>query len=194
MWIRQIAPAPSTWDLGNYPSGQDDYPVSGVSWYEAAAYAEFVGKSLPTVFHWYQAASMGRSPAFWRPAIFPGKGPLRVGSYSGLGPYGTYDMAGNVKEWCFNSDGSRRYILGGASTEPKYMYQEPDARPPLDRSATNGFRLAKYLKPGAAPGITDLASYVFSVSTTATPSRFPMPSSASIKDSIPTIERRWTPK
>jgi len=30
--------APSTWDLGAYPAGQDDYPVSGLSWYEAAAY------------------------------------------------------------------------------------------------------------------------------------------------------------
>ena len=82
---------------------------------------------------------------------FSGKGPAAVGSFAGLGPYGTYDMAGNVKEWCFNSDGSRRYILGGASTEPKYMYQEPDARSPLDRSAANGFRLAKYLKPAPLP-------------------------------------------
>jgi eukaryotic-like serine/threonine-protein kinase len=39
-------PGPSTWEMGNYPPGLDDYPVSGVSWYEAAAYAEFVGKSL----------------------------------------------------------------------------------------------------------------------------------------------------
>jgi len=56
-------------------------------------------------------------------------------------------MAGNVKEWCFNSDGKLRYILGGDSTEPKYMYQQPDARLPFDRSASNGFRLVKYLKP-----------------------------------------------
>ena len=34
-------PGPTTWELGNYPEGQGDYPVTGVSWYEAAAYAEF---------------------------------------------------------------------------------------------------------------------------------------------------------
>jgi eukaryotic-like serine/threonine-protein kinase len=28
---------PSTWELGTYPEGKDDYPVGGVSWYEAAA-------------------------------------------------------------------------------------------------------------------------------------------------------------
>jgi eukaryotic-like serine/threonine-protein kinase len=60
-------------------------------------------------------------------------------------------MAGNVKEWCFNSDGSRRYILGGDSTEPKYMYVEADARLPLDRSAGNGFRLVQYLKAEPLP-------------------------------------------
>jgi dienelactone hydrolase len=76
---------------------------------------------------------------------FSGKGPAQVGSYPGLGPFGTYDMAGNVKEWCFNATGDRRYILGGASTEPVYMYQVPDARVPFDRSPANGFRLMKYL-------------------------------------------------
>ena len=49
-------PGPSTWELGNYPEGKGDYPVSGVSWYEAAAYAEFAGKALPTVYHWSRAA------------------------------------------------------------------------------------------------------------------------------------------
>jgi predicted esterase len=144
-------PAPSTWDLGNYATGQDDYPVSGVSWYEAAAYAEFAGKGLPTVYHWYEAASMGADSNILDTSNFSGKGPAAVGSYPGLGPYGTYDMAGNVKEWCLNSDGRRHYILGGASTEPRYMYQEPDARPPFDRSETNGFRLVKYLQPRPLP-------------------------------------------
>jgi len=122
-----------------------------VSWYEAAAYAEFVGKNLPTVYHWHHAASMAEHSDILETSNFSGKGPAPVGSYAGLGPYGTYDMAGNVKEWCFNSDGSRRYILGADSTEPKYMYEEPDARPALDRSASNGFRLVKYLRPGPLP-------------------------------------------
>jgi len=157
---RTDRPAPSTWDLGNYPPGQENYPVSGVSWYEAAAYGEFVGKSLPTVFRWYQAASMSEHSDILEVSNFSGKGPAPVGSYASLGPYGTYDMAGNVKEWCFNSDGSGRYILGGASTEPKYMYRAPDARQPLDRSETNGFRLAKYFKPGPLPEAqTSLVSF-----------------------------------
>jgi eukaryotic-like serine/threonine-protein kinase len=137
--------APSTWDLGNYPAGQDDYPVDGVSWYEAAAFAEFAGKSLPTVYHWFDAASMGYHSTILETSNFAGKGPVAVGSFPSLGPFGTYDMAGNVKEWCFNANGSRRYILGGSSIEPRYMYQAPDVRPPFDRSESNGFRLVKNL-------------------------------------------------
>ena len=30
-------PGPATWDAGSYPEGQENYPVTGVSWYEAAA-------------------------------------------------------------------------------------------------------------------------------------------------------------
>ena len=45
---RQDGPAgPRDLGLKGYPMGQEDYPVSGVSWYEAAAYAEFAGKSFP---------------------------------------------------------------------------------------------------------------------------------------------------
>lgn len=142
---------PATWELGNFAQGEEDFPVSGVSWYEAAAYAEFAGKSLPTVFHWYRAADLGLYSDILQASNFSGKGPAKVGSFFGLGPYGTYDMAGNVKEWCLNSSGDRKYILGGASTDPPYMYQEPDGRTPLDRSAANGMRLVTFLKPGPLP-------------------------------------------
>jgi len=138
---------PAIWELGTFASSEDDFPVSGVSWYEAQAYAEFIGKTLPTVFHWYRAADMGIYSDILQASNFSRKGPARVGTYPGMGPFGTYDMAGNVKEWCLNSLGDRKFILGGASTDMPYMYSEPDAHPSFDRSATNGFRLIKSASP-----------------------------------------------
>src|SRR5262249_47969759 len=41
---------PKDWIQGEYPKGQDDFPVAGISWFEAASYAEFAGKSLPTIY------------------------------------------------------------------------------------------------------------------------------------------------
>jgi formylglycine-generating enzyme required for sulfatase activity len=137
-------PAPSGWELGSYPEGQADFPVGGVSWYEAAAYCQSVGKSLPTVYHWYKAAGLGIDSEILRFSNFSGKGPVRIGETQGLSPYGTYDMAGNVREWAWNETGAKRYILGGAWDEPSYMFAIQDAQPPISRSSTSGFRCAKY--------------------------------------------------
>ncbi len=43
-------PGPATWEFGQFPDGQEDYPVNGVSWYEAAAYAEYAGRACPPSF------------------------------------------------------------------------------------------------------------------------------------------------
>ncbi len=141
-------PGPATWQQGEYPRGQEDFPVSGVSWYEAAAYAEFAGKSLPTIYHWATAASPWASASVMPASNFGGQGPARVGSYRGMSWFGAYDMAGNAKEWCWNEAASgRRYIMGGAWDEPVYMFNDADARSPFERSANFGFRCAKYLSP-----------------------------------------------
>ena len=137
-------PGPSTWELGNYPKGKDDYPVNGVSWYEAAAYAEFAGKKLPTVYHWSYAAGIWAGSHMVPLSNIEGRseGPLPVGERPAMSPVGAYDMAGNVKEWCWNeSRGAKRYLLGGAWNEPSYMFMNPDAQP-WDRSPTYGFRCA----------------------------------------------------
>jgi serine/threonine protein kinase/formylglycine-generating enzyme required for sulfatase activity len=137
-------PGPSTWKLGTYAEGHEDFPVNGVSWYEAAAYAEFAGKSLPTIYHWYKAAGIDIFSDILRLSNFGGKGPARVGSHQDPSPYGNVDMAGNLKEWCWNETGSRRYILGGAWSDPVYLFSDPEALSPFDRSETNGFRCARY--------------------------------------------------
>jgi formylglycine-generating enzyme required for sulfatase activity len=147
-------PGPATWELGDYPKGEDDFPVGGVSWYEAAAYAEFAGKSLPTVYHWYNAAGLGIFADAVNFSNFSGRGPVRVGSLDGLNGYGTYDMAGNVKEWCWNQSGDKRYILGGGWNEAVYMAVDEDAQSPFDRSPSYGFRLMKNLGGPPAEALT----------------------------------------
>jgi len=54
-------PGPRGWAAQKYPAGRDDYPVTGVTWYEAAAYAEFRGQALPTIYQWDKAARDGQS-------------------------------------------------------------------------------------------------------------------------------------
>jgi len=152
-------PGPSTWELGSYPEGEDDYPVSGVSWYEAAAYAEFAGKEVPTVYHWSEAAGMRASNFVVALSNVEdrSRGLTPAGGMPGISRYGAYDLAGNVKEWCWNegSEG-KRYLLGGAWNEPSYMFLDVDAQSPWDRSATNGFRTVKRVPvsplPAAATG------------------------------------------
>ena len=142
-------PGPSTWELGTYADGQDDYPVNGVSWFEALAYCRSVGKTLPTVSHWRKAFGA----TFFMEAVtvgnFNGRGPESTTRLNDVGPWGTFGMAGNVKEWVWNEIKGERYILGGAWNEPVYMATADDFRPPMDRAAVNGLRCVKETAPSA---------------------------------------------
>jgi formylglycine-generating enzyme required for sulfatase activity len=100
---------PEFWgmDIVKSGPGYPDYPVIGVSQYEASLYAEWAGKRLPTEAEWEYAARGGLEEvdfpygdkADHARARFndPGteKGPVPVGSYD-PNDYGLYDMSGNV--------------------------------------------------------------------------------------------------
>jgi len=111
-------PGPRFWRDGRYPSGEEDLPVVGISWYEAAAYARWACKRLPTDAEWVKAASWpvpidGNALAHrrypWGDAMDHaranvwGSGPNRLVSVKefaeGASVGGIYQLIGNVWEW-----------------------------------------------------------------------------------------------
>ena len=139
-------PGPLKWQVGQFPRGQDDFPVTGISWFEAAAYADFAGKSLPTIYHWTRASGADMNYQIIPFSNFNGAQPHAVLKEKSMSPFGTYNMAGNVKEWSWTpTHNGNRYALGGSYLEPGYLFFEHDSRDPFERSDIIGFRCVKYL-------------------------------------------------
>ncbi len=131
---------PSTWEGGVYPEGTAEHPVGGLSWYEAAAYARFKGKQLPTIFHW-RLASLATSQFLFAHSNFAKQGAMPVGSTGSVSGSGAVDMAGNVREWVWNENSAGRFLVGGGWGDPEYLFVEGNAQSPYYRDALNGVRL-----------------------------------------------------
>ena len=157
-------PGPRSWTNQNFPDGKAGYPVTDVTWYEAAAYAAFKGKELPTIFQWEKAARNGQVTALgtympWglfypgdllaNRANFDSNGTTPVDALEfGMSPFGAYNMAGNVSEWTLN-DTSEGYIAtGGGWGDPTYTFAQFGRFPGFYSSSNRGFRCALNL-PGA---------------------------------------------
>jgi gamma-glutamyl hercynylcysteine S-oxide synthase len=116
------APGPRYWNDGQFPAGEQQLPAVGVSWYEACAYARWVGKQLPTDAQWTKAGAwpvesapgriaQRRYP--WgesfdvRRANLYGAGnrkPTAVDEFpGGMSVGGIHQLIGNVWEWTATS-------------------------------------------------------------------------------------------
>jgi iron(II)-dependent oxidoreductase len=111
-------PGPKHWRDGHYPVGEENFPVVGINWFEASAYARWVGKRLPTDAEWVKAGAwpvaLTRTARFQRKypwgntmqasrANLWGSGPGRTvavdATPGGVSVGGVHQLIGNTWEW-----------------------------------------------------------------------------------------------
>lgn len=130
---------PRHWPNGRCPDGLFDHPVVWVTWNDAAAYAHWCGKQLPTAQQWEKAARGPKGRTYpWGDEPTAAKCNVSeaeigrttpVARYqSGASPYGVSDLCGNTWEWCSTEEEPGRYELKGSAFTSPFERAAPSLR------------------------------------------------------------------
>jgi formylglycine-generating enzyme required for sulfatase activity len=174
-----LSPAMKQWyDEHSEPQASkfkgDERPREMVTWYEALVFCQWLGEQmqrhvwLPSIYEWQRAFQGDDQRAYpWGNSLDiqrcnVAEGELKATSIvtrydNGVSPFGVYDMAGNIWEWCINSGqengfnpdftlNTKRMVRGGSFISPglrsnaSFHY----ALLPESKHASIGFRVAYY--------------------------------------------------
>ena len=142
---------PPTWRNGRPPRGKEGRPVTHVTLDDAAAYAAWAGRRLPTAEELRAAAAgverLGPRDVVCAPGALDA-GPDEAGQGRDLAASGALHLAGNVSEWTSTSSGAgprMGVVFGGHWKAPwSLCVRMPVEEIPVEsREATIGFRCAK---------------------------------------------------
>ncbi len=151
-------------DIYEFPNQKGKKPMTNVTYEEAKAECEKLGKRLCTEEEWEKACKGPNNLRYpygkdWNPdacATEDSRGIDRALAPSGSFPecksgYGVYDMSGNLQEWTssiFMKGLSDMVLKGGAYTSPDYASRCAFrySLPPDERAPENGFRCCKSIE------------------------------------------------
>ncbi|MBK8780340.1 MAG: SUMF1/EgtB/PvdO family nonheme iron enzyme [Anaerolineales bacterium] len=132
---RQVASSMG-WNGQRVPSGKENYPVAGVTWYDALAYCQWLGErterkySLPNEAQWEKACrGENRNYYPWGNEFDPercnhGRMDIApVGAFPAQNEYGCFDLVGNIRQWTCTLWGEKRI-----APDLKFAYPWTDDR------------------------------------------------------------------